>query len=149
MSRPSASVLMISTLLPPYWRMMSPGLSAAGPARFSVAGMRPTTLTPATPVSAMACMAVITAAPPHMSYFMSSMPAGGLTQMPPESKVSPLPTSNTVGCLRLVRYSSTTRQGGRAEPWLTARMPPMPSFCRADLSSTLHFSVLCRAIFLP
>ena len=97
----------------------------------------------------MACMAVITAAPPHMSYFMSSMPAGGLAQMPPESKVSPLPTSSTVGRLRSVRYSSTTRQGGRAEPWLTARMPPMPSFCRADRSSTLHFSRLCRAMVLP
>ena len=37
-----------------------------------------------------------TAAPPHMSYFMSSMPAEGLILMPPESKVRPLPTRRMV-----------------------------------------------------
>ncbi|MNI78866.1 hypothetical protein D3C73_1352810 [compost metagenome] len=34
-----------------------------------------------------------TLAAPHMSYFISSMPAPGLRLMPPVSKVMPLPTS--------------------------------------------------------
>ena len=38
----------------------------------------------------------MTAAAPPMSDFMSSMPAAGLIEMPPESKVMPLPTRATL-----------------------------------------------------
>ena len=41
----------------------------------------------------MARMAPSTAAPPAMSYFIFSMPSAGLIEMPPVSKVTPLPTS--------------------------------------------------------
>ena len=41
----------------------------------------------------MARMAPIMAAPPAMSYFIFSMPSAGLIEMPPVSKVTPLPTS--------------------------------------------------------
>ena len=41
----------------------------------------------------MARMAPIMAAPPAMSYFIFSMPSAGLMEMPPVSKVTPLPTS--------------------------------------------------------
>ncbi len=42
--------------------------------------------------AAMAFMAPSTAAEPAMSLFMAPMPSAGLMEMPPESKVSPLPT---------------------------------------------------------
>ena len=41
---------------------------------------------------AMARMAPSMAAPPAMSYFIFSMPSAGLMEMPPLSKVTPLPT---------------------------------------------------------
>ena len=41
----------------------------------------------------MICMAAMTEAPPAMSPFMYSMPAAGLMDMPPVSKVIPLPMS--------------------------------------------------------
>ena len=42
---------------------------------------------------AMARMAPSTAAAPHMSYFIFSMSWAGLMEMPPLSKVTPLPIS--------------------------------------------------------
>ena len=42
---------------------------------------------------ARARMAPRTAAAPAMSYFIFSMPSQGLMEMPPVSKVTPLPTS--------------------------------------------------------
>jgi hypothetical protein len=41
----------------------------------------------------MAHIAAMTPAPPDMSYFISCMFSAGLIEMPPESNVSPLPTS--------------------------------------------------------
>jgi hypothetical protein len=52
---------------------------------------------------AMACMAPIIAAAPAMSYFIFSMPSAGLMEMPPVSKVMPLPTkahNRSTGCGR-------------------------------------------------
>ena len=46
---------------------------------------------------AMARMAPIMAAAPAMSYFILSMPSAGLMEMPPVSKVMPLPTSPSDG----------------------------------------------------
>ena len=51
----------------------------------AVMGIRP-------PTAAMASTAARTAAAPPMSVFMVSMPAGGFSDSPPESKVIPLPT---------------------------------------------------------
>ncbi len=45
----------------------------------------------------MAPMASSTAAPPHMSNFMSAILAPGLIEMPPESKVTALPTKPSTG----------------------------------------------------
>ena len=69
----------------------------------------------------------ITAAAPAMSLFMSSMPAAGLIEMPPLSKVMAFPTSAT--CFAAPRAAcswSRSRRGLRAEPAPTARMPPSP-----------------------
>ncbi len=51
----------------------------------------PTTLTFALR-AASSCISPTTQAAPAMSPFMSSMPAAGLSEMPPVSKVTPLPT---------------------------------------------------------
>ncbi len=53
------------------------------------------------PSSAIAPVASITAAPPAMSPFMSSMCRAGLSEMPPVSKVIALPTrpSTSSGCV--------------------------------------------------
>src|SRR4051794_16527635 len=72
-------------------------------------------------------MVASTAAPPAMSVFISRMPALGLIEIPPVSKVIPLPTRTgcadpAVGC----RYLATTTRGGVAEPLPTARTPPNP-----------------------
>src|SRR2546426_336635 len=72
MSRPSASVLMISMVLPRWLLTTSPGFTAVPDGRFSVAGIRPTTF--AFGLSApRTSNAPSTAAAPDMSYFMSSM----------------------------------------------------------------------------
>jgi hypothetical protein len=58
---------------------------------FSAQPMRPCTSTSGF-VAATAAIRAITLAAPPMSPFISSMPGAGLMQMPPVSKVRPLPT---------------------------------------------------------
>ena len=65
---------------------------APPPGMFSVVGMRPTRLI-GSPICATALKVPSTLAAPHMSYFISSISAAGLSEMPPVSKVMPLPTS--------------------------------------------------------
>jgi hypothetical protein len=91
-SRPSASVLITSIVLPFIALTMSPGFVALPPGMFSVAGTMPTTLIFGL-VLPMALIVAMTPAPPDMSYFMSSMRSAGLIEMPPVSNVIPLPTS--------------------------------------------------------
>jgi hypothetical protein len=69
----------------------SPGLFALPSGMFSEVGTKPCTSTSGSnPASAW--NAPRTAAPPDISYFISSIRAEGLMLVPPESKVSPLPT---------------------------------------------------------
>src|SRR5207302_1899562 len=111
-SRPSASVLSISTVCPEALVAMSPGLTALPPGMFSTAAIRPTTCRRSFSCDARVS-AASTAAAPDMSNFISSMPGGSLREMPPESNVTPLPTSTTGGCRAPVpRYSSTMKRGG-------------------------------------
>ena len=70
----------------------SPGRVALPLGMFSQAATTATTFI-AGAVSASACIVPSTDAAPHMSNFISSMPAPGFRLMPPESKVMPLPTS--------------------------------------------------------
>ena len=86
-SRPSASVLLTSTVLPFSWVMTSPGLIAVPLGMFSVAGTT-ATRSSSSPSSAIAATASSTAAPPDMSIFISCMPADGLIEIPPLSKVT-------------------------------------------------------------
>ncbi|MNE74324.1 hypothetical protein D3C80_1703980 [compost metagenome] len=71
---------------------MSPGRVAPPLGMFSAQASRPTRLIGSC-ISSTARKVPSTLAAPHMSYFISSMPAPGLRLMPPVSKVMPLPTS--------------------------------------------------------
>ena len=91
-SRPSASVLSTSTVLPLRILRTSPGLMAA-PARHVLGGgddgddlHRPGAR------AGRADIAASTAAAPDLSVFIVSMPSAVLSDRPPESKVIPLPT---------------------------------------------------------
>ena len=69
---------------------MSPGFCAVPEGMFSLAHTMQITRTFGLSC-AMARIAPIMAAPPAMSYFIFSMPSAGLMEMPPVSKVIPLP----------------------------------------------------------
>ena len=75
--------------------------------------------------AAITAIAESTAAAPDMSVFMSSIESLGLRLRPPESKVTPLPTSTMrlrglAGLwLRWMNFGSSTL------PWETARNMPM------------------------
>jgi hypothetical protein len=71
---------------------ISPGLVAPPPGMFSAKAAIATTFTGAW-LRARDRTAPVTAAAPDMSPFISHMPWPGLIEMPPESKVMPLPTS--------------------------------------------------------
>ena len=75
----------------------SPGLMALPSGMFSQAGMSPTTLM-AGLNSASARKVPSTLAAPHMSNFISSISAADLMEIPPVSKVIPLPI-NTCGAV--------------------------------------------------
>ena len=75
----------------------SPGFTARPSGMFSVAGIRPTTLIWGLS-SDSALNTPSTLAAPPMSYFISSISAAGLIEIPPVSKVMPLPTSTTGAC---------------------------------------------------
>ena len=87
---------MTSIVVPVLARRMSPGLSAWPLGRFSVA---PTTVRIRTgsPSRAAAAVACSTAAPPDMSNFISLIFMPGLSEMPPASNVTALPTNPSGG----------------------------------------------------
>ncbi|CSB12515.1 Uncharacterised protein [Vibrio cholerae] len=89
---------------------------------FSQPAKTPITLS-GRPSLAIAFMVPNTDAAPHMSYFISSIPSPGLSEIPPESKVRPLPT-NTMGLASgsgLPLYSMTDIMDSLREPRPTAR----------------------------
>ena len=76
---------------------MSPGRVALPPGMFSQVGTIMVRLI-GRAMRATARMVPMTPAAPPMSYFISSISAAGLSEMPPVSKVMPLPT-RTMGFL--------------------------------------------------
>ena len=93
---------------------------------------------------AIALNAPKTEAAPDMSNFISSMPGGCLSEMPPVSKVMPLPTSAT-GASPFVppAYSSTMSRAGSSEPRVTERNEPMPRRLISRSSRTRTLTDLC------
>ncbi len=63
-----------------------------------------------------------------MSHFISSMPAAGLIEMPPVSKVTPLPTKATGFSPGLPPFHLiASSRAGLLEPCATPSSAPMPS----------------------
>ena len=119
----------------------SPGLVALPPGMFSLAAMTPTTLIGSF-ISAMACRVPSTEAAPHMSNFISSISAAGLSEMPPVSKVMPLPISATGACLAgPPAYCRTISLGGSSEPRATDSREPILSASICLRSSTCTLSL--------
>ena len=86
---------------------------------------------------------------PAISHFISSMPGPGLSEMPPVSNVTPLPTKATGRWPFLPPlYSMLTRRGRRALPCPTARIAPMPSFFMSFSVSTLTSTPSGASCFL-
>ena len=144
-SRPSASVLLISTVLPSSERMTSPSLYELPDGMFSVHAASACTST-ASFSSAAAATAASTAAAPAMSVFMSSMPSLVFSDSPPESNVTPLPTSDDapprarrrpgeVDEARLLACSPARRRG----------TGPCPAAAQAARSRTSTVSPASRA----
>ena len=78
-----------------------------------------------------------------MSHFIASMPSAGLIEMPPVSKVMPLPMKTTGFWPDLPPFQRiTSSRGGRTEPWATPSSAPMPSFAIAFSSSTSNLDAV-------
>ncbi len=126
----------------------SPGLMARPLGMFSQVGTMTTRFSFGLS-SATARSVPSTLAAPPMSNFISSISAAGLIEMPPVSKVMPLPTSTIGACVFAAPwYCATMKRGGSAEPCATARKEPMPSFSIALRSSTSTFRPYSLPSFL-
>ncbi len=95
-SRPSASVLPTSTVMPLRVRIMSRGRKALPATEFSTAGTRTRSRTGSFSAITTRARPMSVAAPP-MSFFIFSMPDAGFRSRPPLSKHTPLPTSVSFG----------------------------------------------------
>ena len=134
--RPSASVLMISTVSPFMDFTTSPGRIAVPEGMFSASPTSPTTLAFALRNASARMVPATTPAPP-MSMVMSSMPAAGFSEIPPVSNTTPLPTSASgAASLSPPFHFITTTLEGLADPWPTHRSVRMPSFSNSASSST-------------
>ena len=144
MSRPSASVLSTSTVLPLRMRSTSPGRIALPLGMFSTSGTNPITRV-FTPRSRSADIAAITAAAPDMSVFIVSMPPAVLSDRPPESNTTPLPTSASVAlrAARLVREPQEARRAIGARRRRRAHRPAARA--RAARRPTPHRQPVGRA----
>ncbi len=138
MRRPSASVLSTSTVLPLRIFSTSPGRMALPLGMFSTSGTYPVTRV-FTPSAASVDIAAITAAPPPMSVFIVSMPPAVLSERPPESNTTPLPTSAS-GLPRAPdgAYVIFRKRGACSEPWPTPSTPPMRCACELLHVEHLH-----------
>ena len=127
---------------------MSPGRVAVAEGIFSQAGITPITFSGRS-ISPTACMVPSTDAAPHMSYFISSMPPPGLSEIPPVSKVMPLPTSTTGASFALPPMClSTMNFGGCALPLVTDKKLPILSASSCLRSSTSTPKPTSRAMCL-
>ena len=111
MSRPSASVLPISTVMPFLVLTISSGRIALPLTAFSTSGNSTRNRT-GNPPCMSACASPSMIAAPPMSFFIIFMPEAGFRSSPPESKHTPLPTNVTFGA-RSSPQRISTRRGWR------------------------------------
>ena len=139
---PSASVFKTSMVWPDIEVTISPGLTAFPEGMFSTKPTTPTALTLAF-LPASAFIKPITTPDPPISYFISSIPFEGLIDMPPVSKVTPLPT-NATGLFPFPFFEPyhfiTTSFDGFSLPWPTQSKEPIPNFFILVSSSTSTFT---------
>jgi hypothetical protein len=134
--RPSASVLLISIVVPSEAVTMSPGRMAWPEGMFSVAPTTPMTRTGRLS-RAIAPTASMTAAPPDMSNFISAILAAGLIEMPPVSNVTALPIRPSTDPLASApSYRRTMSAGSLWAPWATAPNAPIPCSARKSRPKT-------------
>ncbi len=133
--RPSASVLAISTVVPLCMVITSPGRVEVAETMFSAIGAYAVTLI-GRPRRAIARVAATTLAAPAMSPFMLIMLEDGLMVRPPESKVTPLPTSARCATASFGAHVSLTSRDGATEESPTLRMPPQPISASCSWSKT-------------
>ena len=114
-------------MVPPYCVSTSPGRWAVAEGMFSAMGT--VAITSIGRFSAAtSSMVAITAAAPAMSEVMWCIWAAGLMEIPPVSKVMPLPISATDGVLPFPafppRCTIRTNRGAFTDPWPTPMIPP-------------------------
>ena len=144
--RPSASVLWISAVLPLRKVSTSPSFMAEPLGRLSV-HIRYAVTCVFTFSARRALMVPSTAAAPLMSIFMLAWLASlGFSEMPPESYITPLPTSTTFLVAPAGAHTSFTTRGGSTLPAFTPTMPPHPMACSCFLSYTVARSPDLRAM---
>ena len=137
--RPSASVLITSTVSPFIVVITSPGRVALPEGMFSTIPTSPTTFALALRSASVRITPETTPAPP-MSMVMSSMPAPGLRLMPPVSKTTPLPTSaRGAASSAPPSHRITTTFDGLSDPWPTDKSVRIPSFASSSSSRTSTF----------
>ena len=137
--RPSASVETTSIVLPLAARTISPGRCALPSGIFSAQASTPITLQ-GSPRRAIARIAPSTSAAPVISSFISPMLSSGLMEMPPLSKVTPLPTKAVYGASPAPLYCSAIMRGGFSLPRPTASIASMPLSFKSTSSSTVTSS---------
>ena len=147
-SLPSASVLSTSMVLPLPARMISPGLTAEPDGIFSAQAIIPIRFTGSCN-AATASIAPSTAAAPVISSFISPIPSDGLIEIPPLSKVMPLPTNAVKGLSPPLAYFSIIIRGSCTLPAPTARIAPIPRSCISlthnTSTSNSYFLAVCTA----
>ena len=92
---------------------------------FSAMHVTPITLS-LCPLATNACITPKVVAEPCMSYFISSIEGGGLSEIPPVSNVIPFPTIHGLGPGMSGLISNITMHGFLAEPIPTPTRPPIP-----------------------
>ena len=143
--RPSASVLWISTVVPPWIVSTSPSFIADPEGMLSVHIRYPVTAL-RQPTVARADIDASTAAAPDMSIFIAAcIGSVALRLIPPESYITPLPTSARWARGLRGRYVSLIMRGGSSLPALTPSSPPQPRTARASASNTSTCSRLLAA----
>ena len=146
-SRPSASVLFTSIVLPLLARRMSPGRRPRLPIMFSHDATMKCASTPGGAISATHRAAPSVAPAPPMSNFIISIiePAPALMLYPPLSNVRPLPTTATFfkpePAFDSGVYVRWMNFGGSSEASATPRNEPMPIFSHSFFSNTFTFIV--------